>query len=91
METKNQATPPSDDATISMQVRTRLFQALNERFLDEKQLAERWRLERKTIQKFRYEGGGPTYHKFGGSVRYALSDVIAYEETHKRENSCSNS
>ena len=54
-------------------------------FLNEKQLAARWGIERKTIQKFRYQGGGPRFHKIGGSVRYAISDVLSFEETCKRE------
>ncbi|EIC65345.1 hypothetical protein S7W_18670 [Mycobacteroides abscessus M94] len=33
----------------------------------------------KTLAQWASQGRGPKYHKFGGHVRYRLSDVIAWE------------
>lgn len=49
------------------------------RYLTEKQLAARLNLTQRILQKWRLEGAGPPYHKFGKAVRYALADVEAYE------------
>ncbi|MES2495712.1 MAG: hypothetical protein V4618_06345 [Pseudomonadota bacterium] len=51
-------------------------------FFDEQWLASRWGVEIKTIQKWRYEGVGPAWHKFGenGAVRYRLRDIVAFEK-----------
>jgi len=61
----------------------RMNRLMGERFIDEKQLAERWSLERKTLQKYRYSGQGPTFYRIGGSVRYAMSDILSFEEASK--------
>jgi hypothetical protein len=42
-------------------------------------LAERWDTTTKTLANWRNRGQGPSYVKIGGAVRYALSDVVAYE------------
>jgi hypothetical protein len=49
-------------------------------FLTEAELAERWRLAPKTLQNQRHRGQTPIrFLKIGHSVRYALSDVEAFE------------
>ena len=51
------------------------------RFLTEEQLADRWNVSKRTLQKKRYQGGGCIFYKFdGGAVRYRLRDVQAYEK-----------
>ncbi len=42
-------------------------------------LAQRWQLKNRTIDRWRSEGGGPRYLKIGGRVMYRLEDVEAYE------------
>lgn len=42
-------------------------------------LAERWGVAPKTLANMRTAGTGPTYVKIGGSVRYPLDAVEAYE------------
>ena len=49
-------------------------------FLTEQQLAERWGIRPKTLQKFRYTGEGPAFHKIGASIRYALDDILSFEQ-----------
>lgn len=56
----------------------------SEVFLTEDELAERWRHSPKTLRNLRSSGKGPPYHKFGSSVRYALSDLLQYEAAVKQ-------
>jgi hypothetical protein len=52
--------------------------------LTETQLAERWQLSPKTLQNARVAGTGVAFVKIGHAVRYRLSDVLAYEQSHVR-------
>ena len=42
-------------------------------------LAERWRLSCRTLEKWRQTQRGPSHLKLGGRVIYRLEDVEAYE------------
>ena len=42
-------------------------------------LARRWGLAKRTIDRWRWEGSGPRHLKIGGKVMYRLEDVEAYE------------
>jgi hypothetical protein len=53
-----------------------------EKFLTEKQLATRHQRCEKTLRNDRLSKIGMPYYKFESSVRYALSDVLAYERAH---------
>ena len=53
-------------------------------FLTEKQLASRWALSAKKLQTDRGSGKGVQFVRVGRLVRYRLSDVLAYEESHVR-------
>ena len=55
-----------------------------EELLTQKQLARRWVLSERTLERWRCTGEGPTYIKLGGLVRYRLADILAYEH----ENLC---
>lgn len=46
--------------------------------LNEKAAAERLGLAVKTLQKWRWTGGGPVFAKLGGTVRYRVSDIDAF-------------
>lgn len=48
-------------------------------FLAEKELAQRWGVSAKTVQKARYSRTGPTPKKILGCVRYYLPDILEYE------------
>jgi hypothetical protein len=54
--------------------------------LCEKQLATRWGVSLKKIQKARYAGGGVDFIRLGRAIRYRLSDVIAFEEANRHSN-----
>jgi hypothetical protein len=42
-------------------------------------LARRWRLSPRTLERWRWTGEGPRYIKLGGRVVYRLQDVVEYE------------
>jgi len=48
-------------------------------FFNQYELAKRWHLSPRTLERFRYEKKGPPYVKIGGRVVYRLSDIEAFE------------
>ena len=53
--------------------------AANETLLTEQQLAARWQVAAKTLRNARVAGRLIGFVKIGRSVRYRLSEIIAYE------------
>jgi hypothetical protein len=47
---------------------------------DQRDLANRWRLSPRTLERWRWEGIGPHYLKIGGRVVYQLAEVEDYEQ-----------
>ena len=47
--------------------------------LDQTDLARRWRLSPRTLERWRWLNQGPVYLKLGGRVAYRIEDVEAYE------------
>jgi hypothetical protein len=43
------------------------------------ELAKRWALSPRTLERWRWSGEGPQFLKLGHRVVYRLEDVIAYE------------
>ena len=54
-----------------------------EEFLTEPELADRWRITVRKLQKDRLQGGSVAFLKLGGAIRYRLADVLAYEAAHQ--------
>jgi hypothetical protein len=54
-----------------------------ETFLTPRELAKRHQREEKTLRNDRVQRSYISYYKFGGQVRHALSDVVAYEQAHR--------
>lgn len=50
----------------------------------ERELAERWKTSRRTLQRWRANGVGPAYILMVGAVRYRLADVLAFEDSMRR-------
>jgi len=50
------------------------------RYLTEKDLSARWKIDSKTLRNWRCLGQGPRYSKFGRCVRYNITDIGAYED-----------
>jgi predicted DNA-binding transcriptional regulator AlpA len=49
------------------------------RVLNENELAQRWGISPKTLQRWRSEGHGPRYLKLSKRVGYPVDAVIAFE------------
>jgi len=54
------------------------------RHLNQVDLARRWRVSPRTLERWRWLGQGPAYLKLGGSVAYCLEDVLAYEKAQRQ-------
>jgi hypothetical protein len=44
----------------------------HDRFLTQRELAARWRISARTLERWRWLNTGPTYTRIGGKVLYAL-------------------
>ena len=51
-----------------------------EDLLTQKQVAQRWALSERTLERWRCTGEGPVYIKLGYSVRYRIADIEAFEQ-----------
>ena len=54
------------------------------RHLHQTELAVRWGLSPRTLERWRWLGQGPVFLKLGGSVVYRLEDVEAFEAQQAR-------
>jgi hypothetical protein len=48
-------------------------------------LARRWRMSPRTLERWRWLGEGPAYLKLGRVITYRLDDVETFEAIHRRE------
>lgn len=48
-------------------------------------LAARWRISPRTLERWRWTGEGPSVMKLGGRVIYRLEDVLAFENQELRD------
>lgn len=53
-------------------------------YMDTDQVAEMLGVSPRTLEDWRYRGGGPPYCKLGRSVRYMRHKVIAWSEGHEQ-------
>ncbi|MBI1209265.1 MAG: helix-turn-helix domain-containing protein [Azospirillum sp.] len=49
------------------------------RHLNQKQLARRWGMSHRTLERWRCRGQGPAWLKVGGRVLYRVEDIERYE------------
>ncbi|QJD18062.1 helix-turn-helix transcriptional regulator [Paracoccus sanguinis] len=49
--------------------------------LNQKELARRWGISHRTLERWRYNGQGPAFLKLGGRVLYRLADIEAFEQS----------
>jgi hypothetical protein len=47
--------------------------------LTQAEVARRWRLSPRTLERWRSQGRGPQYLKLGGTVLYRAADIAAFE------------
>ena len=54
------------------------------RHLSTRELAERWTISRRTLDRWRWAGEGPRFLKLGGRVVYRIADIEAFEQQQLR-------
>ncbi len=52
--------------------------------LNQIDLARRWRISERTLERWRWLKQGPAYLKIGGRVAYRLENIEAYEGAQRR-------
>ena len=53
--------------------------------LSQTDLANRWRMSPRTLERWRFTGEGPQFIKLGGRVVYRLEDIEAFEQRQIRQ------
>tara|TARA_R110002074_G_scaffold147861_1_gene298921 strand:+ start:577 stop:780 length:204 start_codon:yes stop_codon:yes gene_type:complete len=54
------------------------------RYLTRNELAARWRVSRRTLERWAAEGYGPPVVAIGGNVRYRLTEIETWEARQTR-------
>ncbi len=57
---------------------------MSTRHLNQIDLARRWRISERTLERWRWLKQGPAYLKIGGRVAYRIEDVEAFEAAQLR-------
>lgn len=65
--------------------RGRMHAGSNTKHLNQMELARRWNLSHRTLERWRWTGEGPCFVKLGGRVVYRLEDVEAFEAEQIRQ------
>jgi hypothetical protein len=52
--------------------------------LDQENLARRWRISPRTLERWRWLRQGPSFIKLGGRVVYRIEDILAFEAAQRR-------
>jgi hypothetical protein len=55
------------------------------RHMGQAELAERWGVSQRTLERWRWLGFGPRYIKVGGRVVYRVDEIEAFEERQTRQ------
>lgn len=55
-----------------------------ERMRRESEVAEFLGVSVRTLQGWRWRGGGPSFHRVGSAIRYDMADVRAWLESQRR-------
>lgn len=53
---------------------------MNEKHLNQRQLADRWDISLRTLERWRCESIGPQYLKLHGRVLYRVKDIENFED-----------
>lgn len=71
-------TKPSSGSGAALAVET-AASASDAPHLTQKQLARRWGMSHRTLERWRRDGQGPGWLKIGSRVLYRIEDVLRYE------------
>jgi len=55
------------------------------RHMHQAELARRWNISPRTLERWRYLNQGPAFLKLGGRILYRLEDVEAFEAAQARD------
>lgn len=58
--------------------------ATSSKRFSQRDLAERWKLSVRTLERWRWLGTGPEYLRLNGRVLYRLDAIVAFEEERRR-------
>jgi hypothetical protein len=58
---------------------------MSDHYLNQKELAARWRISPRTLERWRWRRTGPSFTKLGTKVAYAIDDVLDYERRRRAE------
>ena len=61
------------------------------RHLNQIELAARWNISPRTLERWRWTGEGPAFIKIGGRVVYRVEDIEAYEAAQLRRSTAETS
>ena len=50
-------------------------------YLSETDVAKRWGMSQKTLQRWRFDRRGPGFLRIGRAIRYRLGDIEAFEQS----------
>ena len=53
--------------------------------LNQKELARRWNISHRTLERWRWAAEGPQFMKLGGRVVYRMEDIVAFEQDQLRQ------
>ena len=53
--------------------------------LNQQELARRWNISHRTLERWRWAAEGPQFMKLGGRVVYRMEDIIAFEQDQLRQ------
>lgn len=52
---------------------------MTDHYLREDELAIRWGISPRTLEKWRADDRGPAYHRIGATILYSPGDILDYE------------
>lgn len=52
-------------------------------YLKQRELARRWRVSGRTLERWRAQFYGPAWVNIGGSIRYPLNEIEDFESRHR--------
>jgi predicted site-specific integrase-resolvase len=58
---------------------------MSTRHLNQRELAERWNISPRSLERWRWLGQGPRFLKIGGRVVYRVEDIERYEAEQLRD------
>jgi hypothetical protein len=61
-----------------------MTQSTETKYITQRELATRWKVAISTLERYRATDQGPPWAKLGGNIRYALTDILQYEQTNRK-------